>query len=72
MAVDNATAGCASDSQAGNLNKELPIRECMSGPLVPEKLAAQIRQGEFIEICELILEYKVERQCPRRVLAIFT
>ena len=31
VAVDNATAGCASDSQAGNHNKVLPIKECVSG-----------------------------------------
>ena len=50
---------------------------------VPERLAARIRRGEFVEICELILEYclvkeengtlKAERQCqPKRVMAILT
>jgi len=51
-------------------------------PSVPERLAARIRRGEFIEMCELIPEYwlakeedgtsKAERQRPRRVLDIFT
>ena len=51
-------------------------------PSVPERLAARIRRGEFIEMCELIPEFwlakeeddtpKAKRQRPRRVLDIFT
>jgi len=75
-------------SQGGNLNKELPMGYvggiCVGEglPPVPEKLAAKIRRGEFIEMCELIPKYwlakeedgvvKAERQRPRRVLDIFT
>ena len=51
-------------------------------PPVPEKLAARIRRGEFVEMCELLPEYwlakeedgvvKAEKQRPRRVLDIST
>jgi len=75
-------------SQGDNLGKEFPVGYvggiCVGEglPPVPEKLAARIRWGEFIEMCELIPEYwlakeedgvvKAERQQPRRVLDIFT
>ena len=58
---DNNTAtGLASSSQVGNLGRELPMRYaggiCVEEglPPVPERLAARIRWGEFIEMCELI------------------
>ena len=79
--VDNATTGCASSSQT-DFNKELPMGYvggiCVGEGLlpVPERLAARIRRGEFIEMCELISEYwlakeedgtpKADRQRPRR------
>ena len=69
MTPDNNTAtGLASSSQVGNLGRELPIGYaggiCVGEglPPVPERLAARSDGGEFIEMCELILEYWLAKE----------
>jgi len=88
--MDNhQTANLAGVIQGGSLDKDLPMgyfgEICVGKGLapVPEKLAARIKKGEFIEMCELNPEYwlakeedgmvKAERQRqPRRVMDILT